>query len=554
MRGKTVLILEDHKAVRETLSGALKDRGFTVFAAATIPEARELLKQLGDRLDVLLLDMEIAGSDITGAEFGLEVKEYLKEWPPEFLIHSVHGEDAYYRLAFRLGAATYIRKPGPLAEIVRHVRALALRRALAARATVIEKIERIAEKSRSGAEAVALFCEEVLCPELKATLGTPFVLLVGQRDETLRLGSDLDLPKVSPVYDRLQTLAYSQPMTKPFTVKVRSVPEGTPEPEWTTVCEVFGHLEGAAFIPLGGADDSRLSLGVLQRDRALPFTEDAVLLARVIGELLSQALMILLLDLTKRVERYMALVRKQRAVLESTSDFCLYVGQEQEAVFRRALASGALVYDRMPRELERLLAFGENLRKAGEMLSWIVREEDEPPAVPAEPTSAAQVVREAWSDLIAEFTLAGPDSPPVRGDCWVLCKPDDLGIAVSRILEWMMQRTIEAPADEKPGLSVVCKPIPEKQESHIIFEDRSRRLPRNLRERLFAPFSSPILEDPERPGGGQGEILGPYLSKVLVELENHGSLDDCSDDLEGDLGHRFVMRFPEAATAYEALS
>jgi hypothetical protein len=94
---------------------------------------------------------------------------------------------------------------------------------------------------------------------------------------------------------------------------------------------------------------------------------------------------------------------------------------------------------------------------------------------------------------------------------------------------------------------VVCRRVSKEKESHVIFEDHSRRLPSNLREKLFSPFATPVFDD-GLENGGRGEILGPYLSKVLVEVESKGFLDDCSDELPGDFGHRFVMRFPQPKT------
>ena len=537
MEKKVILILEDKDDERDTLHGALKDRNFRVVSAANAEQARSLVRGLGAQLDVLLLDMQLDQPvmepqvETTGADFGLEVKEKLKEWPPEFLIHSAYGLEKYYQLAFRLGAAKYLRKPVPLAELVRHVRVLALRRALfPARPNLEKTIEAIAEKSRSGPEAITRFCQDVLCPELEATLGAPFVLLVGQRESTVILGSDLGLPENSPAYGWLQTLTHLQAPTDPLVIKSGYVPEGKPGPERAAAREVFSRLEGAAFIPLGSTGDLRLSLGVVQEERHHPFVEDAVALAKVIGAYIQPALVMHLLTLTRRLAE---LYTKQRAALRTTSDICLYVGQEQVTAFRS-------------KDFERLLNLGENLRKAGELLSWIGQEDGEGvgEAASIKPASMAHLVQEVWNDILEEFPQPDPGLIAISGDCLVEGRPDDLQIAVGRLLQWLMYRTAETPDGERPALSVVCQPVPQKRESHVIFEDHSRRLPSNLREKLFSPFATPVFDD-GLGNGGSGEILGPYLSKVLVEVENKGFLEDCSDELPGDFGHRFVMRFPQ---------
>jgi hypothetical protein len=117
----------------------------------------------------------------------------------------------------------------------------------------------------------------------------------------------------------------------------------------------------------------------------------------------------------------------------------------------------------------------------------------------------------------------------IEGDCRVPARADNLEIAVARILRWLTQRLGETPADLEPALAVHC--LPQEGGVEIEFRDRSRRLPRPVRTRLFSQASAPP------------ELLDLYLSKVLVERER-GVLEDRSDDLEGGAGNRFVMRFP----------
>jgi hypothetical protein len=99
----------------------------------------------------------------------------------------------------------------------------------------------------------------------------------------------------------------------------------------------------------------------------------------------------------------------------------------------------------------------------------------------------------------------------------------------------------------------------------ITFEDNSHRLPKRLREDLFAPFtqaiSTPFADidganrnanhgstgKAERSHLNTGRYLPLYLAKMLVEGRYHGLLEDHSDEItERNYGHRILMQFPAA--------
>jgi hypothetical protein len=159
----------------------------------------------------------------------------------------------------------------------------------------------------------------------------------------------------------------------------------------------------------------------------------------------------------------------------------------------------------------------------------------------------ANVVREAWKDLLLELTIVDPGLLTIEGDCFISRNQDDLQIAITRLLRWLSWRVVETPAGVRPSLSVACRSVPDKGESYITFEDRSRRLPKRLRSRLFSTLSPPLLTESETDAG-RGDIMDPYIAKLLIEVESGGSMEDRSDELEDDLGHRLVLCFPESQT------
>src|SRR6185295_5587653 len=113
----------------------LTKRGFRAEGAGTVAEAYRVLEDLGEQTDVIMLDMALDDPDaptITGADIALQLRERHPEWFPEYVIKTAKGSVVhYYRLALRLGAAAYlVPGEGSAEEMVRHIRVLALKRAL----------------------------------------------------------------------------------------------------------------------------------------------------------------------------------------------------------------------------------------------------------------------------------------------------------------------------------------------------------------------------------------------------------------------------------------
>jgi hypothetical protein len=150
----------------------------------------------------------------------------------------------------------------------------------------------------------------------------------------------------------------------------------------------------------------------------------------------------------------------------------------------------------------------------------------------------AECVRSVWDEL-GDLIPRERIRLEVEGDCKVKAARDHLFIVVSRLLQWFTQRAIETSSEVYPSIRVRCSETPEGPQ--LVFEDKSRRLGAHLRERLFSPFSQAA---PPQAAGKHGRYLPLYLAKMLVEVKYRGVLEDRSDELDGDVGHKFVMRFP----------
>ena len=115
-----LLLADDHPVVREGLRAMLEsDPDFSVVGQADDGvEVASLVEQL--RPDVVVLDLMMPGRS------GLEVTRELAQRPqaPPVLILSMHESEAYVFEALRSGAAGYVLKQAPAAELALGIRAV----------------------------------------------------------------------------------------------------------------------------------------------------------------------------------------------------------------------------------------------------------------------------------------------------------------------------------------------------------------------------------------------------------------------------------------------
>lgn len=114
---RRILIVDDHAVVRDGVKRILNPQtGKIFFGEASSPqEAFKLARK--HEWDAVVLDLSLGGRS------GLEVLTGLKQIRPRLpvLILSMHSEEQYARRAFKAGAAGYITKNSPRAELIRAV-------------------------------------------------------------------------------------------------------------------------------------------------------------------------------------------------------------------------------------------------------------------------------------------------------------------------------------------------------------------------------------------------------------------------------------------------
>jgi DNA-binding response OmpR family regulator len=105
MDARKILLVDDDKSIRVTLSQALEASGFQVVAAVDGDHALEKFR--GDMFDLVLLDMRMPGLD------GMEVLRHVKAQRPSQPVIMVTGFGSVETAveALKLGAVDYIQKP-----------------------------------------------------------------------------------------------------------------------------------------------------------------------------------------------------------------------------------------------------------------------------------------------------------------------------------------------------------------------------------------------------------------------------------------------------------
>ena len=114
---KKILIVDDHEVVRDGVKKLFDDQpGAALFGeASTAPEALRLARE--QAWNIVVLDLSLGGRS------GLELLRELQQTHPRLpvLILSMHSEEQYARRAFKAGAAGYITKDSPRAELIKAI-------------------------------------------------------------------------------------------------------------------------------------------------------------------------------------------------------------------------------------------------------------------------------------------------------------------------------------------------------------------------------------------------------------------------------------------------
>lgn len=214
---KTILLVDDEKDIRTSLTGILEDEGYEVTTAASGVEALESVRQ--DIPDLVLLDIWMPGLD------GLETLEKLKTLFPYLTVIMIsgHGTIETAVRSTKLGAYDFIEKPLSLDKVL-----ITVSNALQMRELKVEneELKRVAgyEYELIGESPSLITLREQI---MRAAPSNASVLVTGEN------GTGKELVARSIHY-------YSQRRNRPFiTINCAAIPEGLIENE------LFGYEKGA---------------------------------------------------------------------------------------------------------------------------------------------------------------------------------------------------------------------------------------------------------------------------------------------------------------------
>ena len=116
-----ILIVDDHREIRDLVGRALSREGFRISAAA---DGRAMRKVLADsRIDLILLDLMLPGED------GLSLCRAVRaESAVPIIMLTAKGEEVDRVIGLEMGADDYLAKPFGTRELIARIRAV-LRRA-----------------------------------------------------------------------------------------------------------------------------------------------------------------------------------------------------------------------------------------------------------------------------------------------------------------------------------------------------------------------------------------------------------------------------------------
>ena len=110
---RRVLIVDDHEVVRDGVKRLLDEPPGEISCGEAGTPQEALQQALANEWDAVVLDLSFAGKS------GLEVLKELKQVRPRLpvLVLTMHSEEQYARRAFKAGAAGFITKDSPRAEL-----------------------------------------------------------------------------------------------------------------------------------------------------------------------------------------------------------------------------------------------------------------------------------------------------------------------------------------------------------------------------------------------------------------------------------------------------
>ena len=113
---KTILVIEDELALRESIRLIIEVNNFTALTAANGTEGLNLLQNRGEELDLILCDINMP--DISGYDILREVKAHPTLYKVPFIFLTAFADKTEVRKGMDMGADDYLTKPFAIKDLI----------------------------------------------------------------------------------------------------------------------------------------------------------------------------------------------------------------------------------------------------------------------------------------------------------------------------------------------------------------------------------------------------------------------------------------------------
>jgi DNA-binding NarL/FixJ family response regulator len=110
---RRVLVVDDHEVVRDGVKKLLDEHDSNIHCGEAGTSEEAMRMAMAEEWDLVVLDLSFAGKS------GLETLKELRQIRPRLpvLVLTMHSEEQYARRAFKAGAAGFVTKDSPRAEL-----------------------------------------------------------------------------------------------------------------------------------------------------------------------------------------------------------------------------------------------------------------------------------------------------------------------------------------------------------------------------------------------------------------------------------------------------
>jgi len=154
--GGAILVVEDEPAIQELIAVNLEHAGHRVLRAASVPEARAVVR--GALPDLVLLDSMLPGPP--GAEFARELRANLRTREIPIIMLTARAEELDKVAGLEAGADDYVTKPFSPRELLARIKAVMRRRAPELTDDIVEiaglRLDPVAHRVTGGNDEIEL--------------------------------------------------------------------------------------------------------------------------------------------------------------------------------------------------------------------------------------------------------------------------------------------------------------------------------------------------------------------------------------------------------------